>query len=117
MRFSARGRRSGLDCRGGACHSGAVEAPYARIEEVEPGIGRLLAANPSPFTFTGTQSYFVGTRAMVVIDPGPDLPEHVDALGRAPEYQEEGEAEWLGSRRVSNQIRVCEAWRLPACSL
>ena len=57
-----------------------MDAPYARIEEVEPGIGRLLAANPSPFTFTGTQSYFVGTREMVVVDPGPDLPEHVEAL-------------------------------------
>ena len=57
-----------------------MDAPYARIEEVEPGIGRLLAANPSPFTFTGTQSYFVGTREMLVVDPGPDLPEHVEAL-------------------------------------
>lgn len=41
------------------------------------------------------------------------FPEHKDALERAPEYVEEGEAEWVGTRRISNQIRVCEAWRLP----
>ena len=57
-----------------------MEAPYALLEPLEPGIARLLAANPSPFTFTGTQSYFVGEEEVVVIDPGPDLPAHVDAL-------------------------------------
>jgi len=41
------------------------------------------------------------------------FPEHKDELERAPEYVEEGEAEWVGTRRISNQIRVCEAWRLP----
>jgi hypothetical protein len=41
------------------------------------------------------------------------FPESKEALERAPEYVEEGEAEWVGTRRVSNQIRVCEAWRLP----
>jgi glyoxylase-like metal-dependent hydrolase (beta-lactamase superfamily II) len=62
-----------------------VDAPYARLEIIEPGIARLLAANPSPFTFMGTQSYFVGTSEVVVIDPGPDLPEHVAALVAALE--------------------------------
>ena len=57
-----------------------MEAPYALLEPLEPGIARLLAANPSPFTFTGTQSYFVGEEEVVVIDPGPDLPAHVDAI-------------------------------------
>lgn len=41
------------------------------------------------------------------------FPEHKDALEAAPEFEEEGEAEWVGIRRISNQIRVCEAWRLP----
>jgi len=41
------------------------------------------------------------------------FPEQKDALERAPEYVEEGEAEWTGTKRISNQIRVCEAWRLP----
>ena len=45
-----------------------------------PLVRRLLAANPGPFTFTGTQTYLIGTRDVAVIDPGPDLPEHVDAI-------------------------------------
>ena len=57
-----------------------MDAPYARLEPLEPGVARLLAANPSPFTFTGTQTYLVGERSVVVIDPGPDLPEHHGAL-------------------------------------
>ena len=56
------------------------EAPYAMLEQVEPGIGRLLASNPSPFTYFGTQTYLVGESEFVVIDPGPDLPDHVDAI-------------------------------------
>ena len=57
-----------------------MDAPYAIMEQLEPGIARLLAHNPSAFTYTGTQSYIVGTDDVAVIDPGPDLPEHVDAL-------------------------------------
>jgi len=56
------------------------DLPYAKLEPLEPGIARLLAHNPSAFTYTGTQSYLVGDGEVVVIDPGPDLPEHVDAL-------------------------------------
>jgi glyoxylase-like metal-dependent hydrolase (beta-lactamase superfamily II) len=60
-----------------------VDAPYAKLEELEPGIARVLAHNPSAFTYYGTQTYLVGTDEVAVIDPGPDLPEHVDALERA----------------------------------
>jgi len=60
-----------------------VDARYAIAETLEPGIARLLAHNPSPFTFTGTQSYLIGERKVAVIDPGPDLPEHLDALVEA----------------------------------
>ena len=60
-----------------------VEAPYAKLDELEPGIGRILAHNPSAFTYYGTQTYLVGTREVAVIDPGPDLPEHIDALDRS----------------------------------
>ncbi len=59
---------------------GGVDAPYAMLEQVEPGIARLLAHNPSAFTFAGTQSYLLGEREIAVVDPGPDLPEHVEAL-------------------------------------
>jgi len=57
-----------------------VDEPYAFPEQVEPGIARLLARNPSPFTYFGTQTYLAGEEELVVIDPGPDLPEHVDAI-------------------------------------
>ena len=45
-----------------------------------PLVRRLLAANPGPFTYTGTQTYLVGSREIAVIDPGPDLPGQVDAI-------------------------------------
>jgi glyoxylase-like metal-dependent hydrolase (beta-lactamase superfamily II) len=60
-----------------------VDAPYARLEQLEPGIARVLAHNPSAFTYYGTQTYLIGDREVAVIDPGPDLPEHLDALERA----------------------------------
>jgi glyoxylase-like metal-dependent hydrolase (beta-lactamase superfamily II) len=60
-----------------------VVAPYAKLETLEPGIARLLAHNPSAFTYYGTQSYLVGEREVAVIDPGPDLPEHIEALVHA----------------------------------
>jgi len=54
--------------------------PTGRTEQVEPLVRRLLAGNPSPFTFTGTQTYVVGEGEVAVIDPGPDLPDHVEAI-------------------------------------
>jgi len=57
-----------------------MDAPYAYPEQLEPGVARLLARNPSPFTYFGTQTYLVGEKELVVIDPGPDLPEHIDAI-------------------------------------
>ena len=60
-----------------------MDAPYAKLEELEPGIARVLAHNPSAFTYYGTQTYLLGSAEVVVVDPGPDLPEHVDALVEA----------------------------------
>lgn len=60
-----------------------MDAPYAKLEELEPGVARVLAHNPSAFTYYGTQTYLIGTDEVAVIDPGPDLPEHVEALERA----------------------------------
>jgi glyoxylase-like metal-dependent hydrolase (beta-lactamase superfamily II) len=58
----------------------AMDAPYALVEQLEPGMARLLASNPSPFTYWGTQTYLVGTNELVVIDPGPAIPDHVAAI-------------------------------------
>jgi len=66
----------------------AVEIPfrreiafeYGRLEPVAPGIRRIVAKNPGPFTFKGTGTYVVGEGEVAVIDPGPELEEHVAAL-------------------------------------
>ena len=58
------------------------------VEQVHPQVRRLLAPNPSPFTYTGTQTYILGTGAVAVIDPGPDLAEHVDAILAATRGEE-----------------------------
>ena len=60
-----------------------MDAPYAELEQLEDGIARVLAHNPSAFTYYGTQTYLVGGREVAVIDPGPDLPDHLEALKKA----------------------------------
>ncbi|GGE00992.1 MBL fold metallo-hydrolase [Tsuneonella deserti] len=58
--------------------------PTGLTEQLEPLVRRVLAPNPSPYTYTGTQTYIVGSEDRVaVIDPGPDDPSHLDALARA----------------------------------
>jgi len=53
---------------------------YGRLEPVAAGVRRIIARNPSPFTFRGTGTYVIGSGEVAVIDPGPDLAEHVEAL-------------------------------------
>lgn len=60
-----------------------MDAPYTKLEQVEPGIARVLAHNPSAFTYYGTQTYLVGAKELAVIDPGPDLRDHLEALEKA----------------------------------
>jgi glyoxylase-like metal-dependent hydrolase (beta-lactamase superfamily II) len=50
------------------------------VDEVRPGVRRILCNNPSPFTFTGTVSYIVGRDNVAIIDPGPDSEAHAAAL-------------------------------------
>lgn len=50
------------------------------IEISEHGIVGLRAANPGPFTLTGTNTWIVGADPAWLIDPGPALPEHRDAI-------------------------------------
>jgi glyoxylase-like metal-dependent hydrolase (beta-lactamase superfamily II) len=55
--------------------------PVGEAERTEPLVRRVLATNPSAFTFTGTQTYVVGAGGDVaVIDPGPAEEEHLAAL-------------------------------------
>ncbi len=53
---------------------------YGVLAERSPLVRRLLARNPSPFTFTGTGTFVVGRGTVAVIDPGPNDPAHVAAL-------------------------------------
>lgn len=50
------------------------------VDEVVPGVRRVLCNNPSPFTFSGTVSYIVGTGKVAIIDPGPANEAHAEAL-------------------------------------
>lgn len=69
----------------------SFDAPYGECLPVSALVHRVLAPNPGPFTFKGTGVYIVGTRDVVVIDPGPDIPGHLEALKRA-----------LGGKRISH---------------
>jgi glyoxylase-like metal-dependent hydrolase (beta-lactamase superfamily II) len=51
-----------------------------RVDQVAPGLRRVLVNNPGPFTFTGTVSYIVGTGQVAIIDPGPRDEAHHAAL-------------------------------------
>jgi len=53
---------------------------YGIAQSVSPLIRRVVAKNPSPFTFKGTGTYIVGHGRVAVIDPGPDIAAHVDAV-------------------------------------
>lgn len=65
---------------------------YAEVIAVSPLVRRVVANNPSKFTYHGTGTYLVGAPdgPIVVIDPGPQLDSHRDALAAA-----------IGKRRVA----------------
>ena len=65
---------------------------YGVARELAPGVARLVANNPGPFTFKGTNTYLVGVgKDLVLIDPGPEDAAHRDAVLAA-----------IGSRQVSH---------------
>lgn len=57
-----------------------LDPPRGETETLSPLVRRLVAANPGPLTFGGTCTYVVGHGDVAVIDPGPDLPGHVEAI-------------------------------------
>lgn len=59
--------------------------PTGQVMRLSPLVSRLLAPNPSPYTYTGTQSYIIGRNEgaagdVAVIDPGPADEAHLAAL-------------------------------------
>lgn len=60
---------------------GAMEFEYGVARELAPGVLRLVANNPGPFTFKGTNSYLVGRgNELALIDPGPADDAHLEAI-------------------------------------
>ena len=59
------------------------DVEYGRVDQVSPLIRRVIAENPSKFTYRGTGTYIVGRGDVVVIDPGPRLDSHRQALEAA----------------------------------
>lgn len=57
-----------------------ADMPTGTLLQISPRIGRVLAPNPSHFTYTGTQTYLIGTADLAVIDPGPQDEDHLAAL-------------------------------------
>jgi len=66
---------------------------YGEAVELVPGISRITANNPSPFTFHGTNTYLLGESSVAVIDPGPADKEHLKTVLAA-----------IGGRKVSHII-------------
>jgi glyoxylase-like metal-dependent hydrolase (beta-lactamase superfamily II) len=64
---------------------------YGEPRELAPGVVRIVANNPSPFTFKGTNTYILGERDLGLIDPGPDDPAHLEAILKA-----------IGGRRLAH---------------
>jgi glyoxylase-like metal-dependent hydrolase (beta-lactamase superfamily II) len=75
----------------------AMTFEYGVARQLMPGVARLVANNPSPFTYKGTNTYVVGaasgTGAVAVIDPGPHDDAHLAALLAA-----------IGDRRVTHAV-------------
>lgn len=57
-----------------------ISADAGMVHQLSPLVQRVLAPNPSPFTYEGTQTYIVGASDVGVIDPGPADEAHLEAL-------------------------------------
>lgn len=61
---------------------------YGECDVLSPSIRRVVAKNPSAFTFTGTGTYILGKKRVAVIDPGPRDAAHIDAILAATQGEE-----------------------------
>lgn len=97
---------------------------YGEPAPMGPGIVRLVANNPSPFTFRGTNTYLVGSTTLAVIDPGPDDAAHLEAILQAANGREithiisthahRDHVDGIGPLKAATGARVCAAKRAPA---
>ena len=53
---------------------------HGEVKALSPRVRRIVAPNPGPMTGPGTNTYVVGETDLVVVDPGPAIPSHIDAI-------------------------------------
>lgn len=56
------------------------DPPIGMAQTLEPGLRRIVAPNPSPMTYRGTNTYLIGTRQLAVVDPGPMDQAHLETI-------------------------------------
>jgi glyoxylase-like metal-dependent hydrolase (beta-lactamase superfamily II) len=71
----------------------AMDFVYGVPRELAPGVVRIVANNPGPFTFKGTNTYIIGREDVALIDPGPEDPAHLQAILGT-----------IGQRRISHVL-------------
>ena len=73
-------RPSDIVTAAAGAHALSQDFTPGRSQSVGPGLVRIVAPNPGPFTGPGTNSYLVGEGELAVVDPGPDDAAHVAAI-------------------------------------
>ena len=61
-------------------NNSSFSPPSGISEDIYPNLKRIIAPNPSPMTFWGTNTYILGTNELAIIDPGPAVQSHLDAI-------------------------------------
>lgn len=61
----------------------SFRAEVGQSVPLAPGLARITAPNASPYTFTGTNTFLLGTERLALIDPGPEDESHLAAIDRA----------------------------------
>ncbi len=61
----------------------SVDVDYGVAQKVAPDVRRIVANNPGPYTFLGTNTYVVGSGQVAVVDPGPADEDHLKAIAGA----------------------------------
>lgn len=82
------------------------EPKHGEAVALSERVKRITAPNGGPFTFHGTNTYLLGTHSVAIIDPGPVIESHIQAIKQA-----------VGDRTVSHIIVThTHADHSPACA-
>ena len=65
-----------------------INFEYYKVIEVAPQLRRIVAPNPGSMTFKGTNTYIIGEGKVAIVDPGPDVVEHQEAILKILENEE-----------------------------